>query len=65
MEAGEFVRTIENRQGFRIGCVEEIAYRQGWIDAARLSELAGDSKSPYAAYLRTLAQSPAPAPGEP
>ena len=60
IEAGEFVRTIENRQGYRIGCLEEIAYHNGWIDAARLAELAGEGKSPYAAYLRKLAQNPAP-----
>ena len=60
IEAGEFVRTIENRQGYRIGCLEEIAYHNGWIDAQRLGELAGDGKSPYAAYLRKLAQSPSP-----
>ena len=60
IEAGEFVRTIENRQGFRIGCLEEIAYYNGWLDAQRLVELAGDAKSPYAAYLRKLAQNPAP-----
>ena len=60
IEAGEFVRTIENRQGYRIGCLEEIAYHHGWLDAARLIELAGDAKSPYAAYLRKLAQNPTP-----
>jgi glucose-1-phosphate thymidylyltransferase len=55
IEAGEFVRTLENRQGFRIGCLEEIAYRNGWIDADRLRALAADSKSPYAAHLKSLA----------
>ncbi|HWE47668.1 MAG TPA: glucose-1-phosphate thymidylyltransferase RfbA [Caulobacteraceae bacterium] len=60
IEAGEFVRTIENRQGYRIGCLEEIAYHHGWLDAGRLVELAGDAKSPYAAYLRRLAQGAAP-----
>jgi glucose-1-phosphate thymidylyltransferase len=60
IEAGEFVRTIENRQGYRIGCLEEIAYHNGWLDARRLVELAGDAKSPYGAYLKKLAQSPAP-----
>ena len=60
IEAGEFVRTIENRQGYRIGCLEEIAYHHGWLDAARLLDLAGDAKSPYAAYQRSLAQTAAP-----
>jgi glucose-1-phosphate thymidylyltransferase len=60
IEAGEFVRTIENRQGYRIGCLEEIAYHHGWLDAQRLVQLAGDAKSPYAAYLRRLAEGAAP-----
>lgn len=55
IEAGEFVRTIEHRQGLRIGCPEEIAFNQGWIDAEQLMKHAETSKSPYAAYLRQLA----------
>jgi len=55
IEAGEFVRTIEHRQGLRIGCPEEIAFNQGWIDAEQLMKHAATSKSPYAAYLRQIA----------
>ena len=55
IQAGEFVRTIEHRQGLRIGCVEEIAFQNGWIDAAHLLDLASRSRSGYAAYLRDLA----------
>jgi glucose-1-phosphate thymidylyltransferase len=55
IEAGEFVRTIEHRQGLRIGCLEEIAFNQGWIDAEQLMKHAAASKSPYAAYLRQVA----------
>jgi len=41
MQASEYVRVIEERQGLKIGCIEEIAWRAGWIDDAALSELAG------------------------
>jgi glucose-1-phosphate thymidylyltransferase len=60
IQAGEFIRAVEQRQGLRIGCVEEIAFRQGWIDAARLRELAdGLAKSEYGQYLRRLSERPA------
>ena len=58
IQAGEFVRAIEQRQGLRIGCIEEIALQNGWIDAAHLGRLAGTSKSAYADYLRQLAGPP-------
>ena len=55
IEAAEFVRTLEKRQGFKIACPEEIAYRQGFIDATRLESLANDlGKSTYGKYLRDL-----------
>lgn len=55
MQASEYVRVIEDRQGFKIGCVEEIAWRNGWIDDARLSELAAPLvKSGYGQYLMGL-----------
>ena len=55
MQASEYVRVIEDRQGFKIGCIEEIAWRAGWIDDGRLAELAAPLvKSGYGAYLRTL-----------
>ncbi|HET9160426.1 MAG TPA: glucose-1-phosphate thymidylyltransferase RfbA [Caulobacteraceae bacterium] len=57
IQAGEFVRAIEQRQGLRIGCIEEIAYLNGWIDAAQLGSIAARSKSPYAEYLKRLAKS--------
>jgi glucose-1-phosphate thymidylyltransferase len=64
IQAGELIRTFEQRQGLRIGCIEEIAYRQGWIDSAQLARL-GDAlkKSEYGQYLRELAQSPPDADG--
>ena len=56
MEAGEFVRTIEKRQGLKIGCPEEIAYRQGFIDRAALRRLAEPlMKTGYGRYLAQLA----------
>ncbi len=55
LEAGEFVRTLEHRQGLRIGCVEEIAFTAGWIDAAGLKASADRMGGGYAEYLRGLA----------
>jgi len=55
IQAGEFVRAIEQRQGLRIGCIEEIAYQNGWIDTPQLLSIAARSKSPYAEYLKRLA----------
>jgi glucose-1-phosphate thymidylyltransferase len=55
MQAGEFVRVVEDRQGLKIGCPEEVAWRNGWIDDAQLSALATDlTKSGYGAYLHGL-----------
>jgi glucose-1-phosphate thymidylyltransferase len=55
MQASEYVRVIEDRQGFKIGCVEEIAWRAGWVDDAQLAELARPlEKSGYGVYLRSL-----------
>jgi glucose-1-phosphate thymidylyltransferase len=60
IQAGEFIRAVEQRQGLRIGCLEEIAYRKGWIDAAQLRKLADVlAKSEYGQYLRRLAERPA------
>lgn len=55
MQASEYVRVIEDRQGFKIGCIEEIAWRAGWIDDAQLARLAEPLlKSGYGLYLRQL-----------
>ena len=59
IQAGELIRTFEQRQGLRIGCIEEIAFRQGWIDNAQLAELGRiQAKSEYGRYLRELAERP-------
>jgi glucose-1-phosphate thymidylyltransferase len=55
MQAGEYVRVIEERQGLKIGCIEEIAWRAGWIDDRRLRALAEPlTKSGYGHYLEGL-----------
>lgn len=55
MQASEYVRVIEDRQGFKVGCIEEIAWRNGWITGAELSELAAPLvKSGYGKYLASL-----------
>jgi glucose-1-phosphate thymidylyltransferase len=53
IEAAEFVRTLEKRQGFKIACPEEIAFQKGFIDAAGMQRLIDQlGKSAYGAYLR-------------
>jgi glucose-1-phosphate thymidylyltransferase len=55
IEASTFIQTIERRQGFKIACPEEIAYREGFIDLAQLARLAGPlAQSEYGRYLRRL-----------
>lgn len=55
MQASEYVRVIEDRQGFKIGCIEEIAWRNGWVSNAELAELAAPlRKSGYGEYLDRL-----------
>ena len=55
MQASEYVKVIEDRQGFKIGCIEEIAWRNGWIDDEHLAALAAPlAKSGYGVYLRRL-----------
>jgi glucose-1-phosphate thymidylyltransferase len=52
LEAGQFIATLEHRQGLKVACLEEIAYRMGWIDSAQLERLAQSMlKSGYGQYL--------------
>jgi glucose-1-phosphate thymidylyltransferase len=56
LQASNFVQTIEERQGLKIACLEEIAFRSGWIDAARLRQLGREmDKNAYGQYLLQLA----------
>ena len=60
LEAAEFVRVLEHRQGQKIACLEEIAFRLGYIDReALLRHAARLGKSSYGAYLARLADEPA------
>jgi glucose-1-phosphate thymidylyltransferase len=56
MEAGNYIETIEKRQGLKVCCPEEIAFQQGWIDAVQLQKLAAPlAKTGYGEYLTQLA----------
>lgn len=59
LQASNYVQTIEERQGLKVSCVEEIAFRKGWIDANQLRALAEPlSKNDYGTYLQNLADHP-------
>lgn len=55
LEASQFIQTIENRQGLKVACIEEIVWRKGWIDNTQLLTLAEPlSKNQYGKYLQRL-----------
>jgi glucose-1-phosphate thymidylyltransferase len=55
IQAGQFIEVIEKRQGLKIGCIEEIAYRNGWINDEQMEKLAAKyMKSGYGVYLKKL-----------
>ena len=55
MQASEYVKVIEDRQGLKLGCIEEIAWRAGWINDEQLAELAAPlEKSGYGKYLKRI-----------
>jgi len=55
LEASQFIQTIEHRQGLKVACLEEIAWRGGWIDDSKLEQLAKPlSKNGYGRYLQNL-----------
>ncbi len=55
MDASAFIKTIEDRQGLKIGCIEEVAYRMNFIDSNQLLKLAEEVNMNYGAYLRDCA----------
>jgi glucose-1-phosphate thymidylyltransferase len=55
LQASQFIATLEHRQGLKVACPEEIAYRNGWINAATLEELARPlAKNGYGKYLQRV-----------
>jgi glucose-1-phosphate thymidylyltransferase len=63
MQAGQFVQVIEERQGLKVGCIEEVAYRMGFITADQLRSIAQPLlKSGYGQYLLSILKQPAEAP---
>ena len=55
LEASQFIATLENRQGLKLSCPEEISYRRGWINASQLEKLAAPlSKNGYGQYLQRV-----------
>jgi glucose-1-phosphate thymidylyltransferase len=59
LQAAQFVQTIEERQGLKIACPEEIAFRRGWVDAGQLEKLAAPlAKTAYGRYLMELLKEP-------
>ena len=55
LDAGNFIATIQNRQGFYVSCIEEIAWRNGWISTEKLAELGKEMKTNDGRYLERLA----------
>ncbi len=55
LQTTEYVATIEHRQGFKVACVEEVAYRMGYIDSSQVLKLAENYSGDYRAYLQAIA----------
>ncbi|NOQ46274.1 MAG: glucose-1-phosphate thymidylyltransferase, partial [Desulfobulbaceae bacterium] len=61
MQASSYVQAVQERQGLKIACLEEIAYRLGYIDAAKVEQLAGSMmKNQYGQYLMDLLKDTSP-----
>ena len=56
LEASNFIATIQKRQGMYVSCIEEIAFRNGWLDKQQMLELAAGYKTEYGEYLRYIAE---------
>lgn len=63
LRAANFVAAIEERQGLKIGCIEEVAFRMGYISAGQLADLAAEIPNEYGTYLAEIARTP-PTPGQ-
>ena len=57
-QASTFIQVVERRQGLKVACLEEIAYRMGYIDAARVAEQAAALRNEYGQYLRAILEDP-------
>lgn len=58
IQASNFVETIESRQGYKIACIEEVAFRKGYIDASQVRAIADSLKNGYGDYLRSVLEHP-------
>jgi len=58
LESAQYFAAIEHRQGLKVACLEEVAYRMGYIDATKLVQLAGKYAGEYGDYLRAIASDP-------
>lgn len=56
IDASVFIKTIEERQGLKIGCIEEVAYRMGFIDASQVKKFANQINTSYGEYLKKILQ---------
>ncbi len=54
LEASLFIKTIEDRQGLKIGCIEEVAYRMGYMNASQLLKIAEAIPTSYGEYLKRV-----------
>ncbi|MBQ2528733.1 MAG: glucose-1-phosphate thymidylyltransferase, partial [Treponema sp.] len=56
LEASNFIATIEKRQGLYVSCIEEIAFKNGWISKEKMLDMAIEYKTDYGAYLKYIAE---------
>ena len=54
LQAANFIEVVEQRQGLKVACLEEVAYRMGFIDAGQVERLAGSLKNEYGQYLLAI-----------